>query len=69
MKKLFVMLSCVLLLAACGGGGSSGGGGTSASTTPTWTGKVNAAGYPDISGTYAFNLTLPLMVALVLFRL
>jgi len=45
MKKIFVLLSCVLLLAACGGGGSSGsGGGSSSSSDVSSTASTNSAG-------------------------
>lgn len=41
-----------LCLSACGGGG---GGGDASAPASSWTGPVNASGFPDVAGKYALN--------------
>lgn len=52
MRKAAVLF-LLLALIACGGGG---GGSDPQAAGPTWTGPVNAAGYPDVAGAYSFNV-------------
>lgn len=49
MRKAIIVFS-LLALIACGGGGGSD------PPAASWTGPVNAAGYPDVAGPYSFNV-------------
>jgi len=55
MKKTLrlVLLVAALSLNSCGGGG---GGGTTTGNSSGWTGNVNSAGYPDVTGLYSCNV-------------
>jgi hypothetical protein len=52
--RLIVALFCLffglalITIISCGGGGDE-------SSSPSWTGPVNAAGFPDVEGKYSFN--------------
>lgn len=50
---IFYFLIAGFIFSGCGGGGSD----SEPQVSGTWSGNVNAAGYPDVVGVYSFNVS------------